>query len=255
MEKIKIITFSKGVSLGGDSNPAWRPKEALLWNPQRRNSPPLRGRGSAVKTHFEKRIFDIIVSLTAIVLFSPFIFLVLISMFIENIIVPSSRGKIFYSEIRISAGEPFKIYKFRIFKMAALERAARDNSCIHTKPLEGDPKNLTYVGRFLKRIYMDELPQIYNVLRGDMSLVGPRPTNIENSEKLFKEGKYSKYLAKAGLTGYFQSHKGFKTDMDQEEIDMEYINFCRNNPGWKVILYDIKIIFISILTVLRAEGV
>jgi lipopolysaccharide/colanic/teichoic acid biosynthesis glycosyltransferase len=139
--------------------------------------------------------------------------------------------------------------------MAVLRKALEDSSCVHTKPLEGDPKNLTYAGRFLKMIYMDELPQIYNVLRGDMSLVGPRPTNIENSEKLFKEGKYSKYLAKAGLTGYFQSHKGLKIDMNQEEIDMEYINFCRNNPGWKVILYDIKIIFISILTVLRAEGV
>ena len=204
--------------------------------------------------HLEKRIFDIVVSLLALVLFSPFILSIIIGMALEGIFSPPSRGKIFYSETRISAGEPFKIYKFRIFKKEGLNRVLKAGQFVHTKELEKDINNLTHAGRFLKKIYMDELPQLVNVLKGEMTLVGPRPTNIINYERLITERKYAKYLMRAGLIGYYQSHKGIKIHKNQEELDMEYINFCQDNPGWKVILYDIKIIFITILTVLRAEG-
>ena len=95
-----------------------------------------------VKIHIEKRIFDIIFSLLALILFSPFILLLLIVMVLENIFIPSSRGSIFYKETRISEGEPFTIFKFRIFKKAVLERELKEKKIIHTKPLEQDANNL-----------------------------------------------------------------------------------------------------------------
>ena len=210
-----------------------------------------------VKICFEKRLFDIIIGFFSILLFVPFILIILLAIFLEGIFISSSRGRFFYSEIRISLGEPFKIYKFRIFKEKSLKEALRlsKKDVIHTKELERDKNNLTYVGRFLTRVYLDEIPQLFNVLKGDISLVGPRPTNVENYERLILDGDFSKCLIKAGITGYFQSHKGLLFNKSQKDSDMEYIDFCRKNPGWKIILYDVKILLITIKTVLRAEGI
>lgn len=159
-----------------------------------------------------------------------------------------------YSETRISQGEKFKLYKFRIFTLKSIEQAQKFG-VVHTKKLEKDKKNMTFVGRMLKKIYFDELPQLYNVLKGDMSLVGPRPTNIENYQRGLMLGKESRTLIKAGVTGYFQSHKGLLPDADQEMLDMEYVEFVKSNPGWRVLMYDAKIIIVSIRTVFRAEGI
>lgn len=202
----------------------------------------------------EKRILDIVVSLLVIVIFSPFIVLILLLMLLEFIFVPQSRGPIFYTETRISRGEPFLIYKFRIFKKSSIAKAAALNGTIHTKDLENDPRNLTFVGRFLKKVYMDELPQFINVLKGQMSIVGPRPKNIADYQRAISRGQYSKALILAGITGYFQTHKAVKLQQSQEELDMAYVNFCQNNSGWKVMWYDLKIILMTIWAMLKAEG-
>ena len=202
-----------------------------------------------------KRIFDIVVSFIALIAISPIIALIMLIMCLEMLISKRSRGSIFYREIRVSEGKPFTLIKFRIFTTSAIEKGRNGNGVVHTKKLEVEHKNLTFIGSLLKKVYMDELPQLWNVLKGDMSLVGPRPTNMENSERLLKEGKLSKFLIKAGLTGFFQSHKGIQLNGKQEEMDMAYINFVKNNPGWKIVLYDIKILSITLRTILRAEGI
>jgi lipopolysaccharide/colanic/teichoic acid biosynthesis glycosyltransferase len=204
-----------------------------------------------VATPLVKRVFDIAVSSAIILILSPFILLIFLAMAIECLFAPSSRGPFFYKETRISEGKPFKLLKFRIFRMSALKN---NGAFIHTKDLEKDKNNLSYAGRFLKRVYMDELPQLINVLKGDLSLVGPRPTNLVNSQKLLEKGRMSKFLIRGGLTGYYQTHKGNKYRQDQEETDMRYVNFCRTNSGLKIVLYDAKIIFITIWTVFKAEG-
>ena len=208
-----------------------------------------------VEIPFSKRIFDIVMSFLLIILFLPFIAVVLLLMGLEFLFISESRGSIFYSEIRISAGKPFRIYKFRIFKDKVLNNILEKGGFVHTKKLERDKNNLIYTGRLLKQIYMDELPQLFNVLKGDMSLVGPRPTNIANAQQLYEEGCYSKFLIKAGLMGTFQLYKIRKGVYDQEATDIKYIDFCQKSSGWKIILYDLKIIFLTIWTVLRAEGI
>lgn len=208
-----------------------------------------------VKTPIGKRIFDIGASLIFIILCSPLFVLICFLIVLEGVFVPASRGNIFYLETRISAGRPFKIFKFRIFKKEALERDLKPDNFIDTKKLEVNKNNLTYTGRFLKIFYLDELPQLFNILKGEMSLVGPRPTNSVNYEELIKGGFCSKDLIKAGLTGYFQVHKDQISRKNQEELDMEYVDFCRQNPGWRIVWEDIKILSATILTVLRAKGI
>ena len=202
-----------------------------------------------------KKIFDIVISLVLLIVLSPAILLIVLAFACEAVLVRSSRGPILYSETRISQGKPFILYKFRIFKVGVLKSLRHSGKFIHTKELEKNRNNFTYLGRFLKQVYMDELPQFFNVLRGDISLVGPRPTNSVNAARWLSEGKYSKHLIKGGVTGYFQSYKGVKLDRDQNEADMEYISYCRNNPGWKVVLLDAKILIISVITVIKAEGI
>ena len=208
-----------------------------------------------VKLPLAKRLFDIIISVFLLILLYPFIVLVLFLMLLESIFIPASRGNFFYSETRISGGKPFILYKFRIFKTHSINMFLDQNGFIQTKELESDNRNFTYLGRFLKQIYMDELPQLICVLKGEMSLVGPRPTNPVNAQRWLLECKYSKHLITAGLTGYFQCYKGIKLSRDQNETDMEYIEFCRNNSGWKVILFDAKILIISAITVFKAQGI
>ena len=202
-----------------------------------------------------KRAFDIVVSAFLLISLSPFIALILIAMAIESIFIPSSRGSFLYSQKRISQGEVFTLYKIRIFKEASLENARNGSGHVHTKKLEHNEENLTYVGRVLKKVYLDELGQFVNVMKGNMSLVGPRPKTVDDYERLVFAGYRSLTLLKAGITGYFQSHKGIKLHLNQEQIDMIYADFVENNPTWKIIFYDIKILLITILTVLRREGI
>lgn len=208
-----------------------------------------------VRSPIAKRLFDVIFSLALLVILSPLVLTIVLAQLLEFAFRPSARGRIFYSETRISQGQPFVLYKFRIFKNAALKNSLKENGTIQTKPLELDPANLTVIGRLLKQAYLDEIPQLWCVLKGDMSLVGPRPTNIINYQRNLERGNQAKRLLKAGVTGYFQSHKGRKLQKNQEELDMEYARFLQTHPSWRVVLFDLKILLISVYTVLRAEGV
>jgi lipopolysaccharide/colanic/teichoic acid biosynthesis glycosyltransferase len=202
-----------------------------------------------------KRVFDIIMAALLILLLSPLILLILILFFLEQIFAPSSRGPLFYSETRISKGRPFKIFKFRIFKIQSSQNYFKEHGYVETKAVESDKNNLTFTGKVLKQIYMDEFPQLYNVLKGDMTLVGPRPSNIVVTWQDGKEGRFQRYLFTCGLTGPFQVIKDSKVPHNQSQIDMGYIQFCKNNPGWRVVLKDLNCLLSTIFTVIRAKGV
>jgi len=202
-----------------------------------------------------KRVFDVIVSILLLIALSPVIIIIIFAMTIEFLFVPSSRGGFIYHQKRISQGKIFTLYKIRIFKEESLVNAKNGSIHVQTKKLEHDEKNLTCVGSFLKKVYLDELGQLVNVLRGDMSLIGPRPKTIDDYERLSRAGYQSLTILKAGITGYFQSHKGIKLHLNQEQIDMQYAELIRNSPTWKILLYDMKMLLITVLTVLRREGI
>jgi len=205
---------------------------------------------------FAKRAFDIVVSATSLLLTLPLAVLVIVLMATEQLLDPAARGPFLYKETRISKGEPIPFYKFRAFKMSAIRSMKEELGYIETKLLEWDRSSMTTVGRLIQRVYLDEIPQLISILRGDMTLVGPRPTNPSRSTLLRSQGWQSKELMKGGLTGAYQSRKGDadlpKSDL---EMDLEYIDFVARSSGWKVLLYDLGVLLRTVRIVWRAGGV
>jgi lipopolysaccharide/colanic/teichoic acid biosynthesis glycosyltransferase len=144
-----------------------------------------------------------------------------------------------------SFGKSFVLYKFRTMRVDAEKNGAQ-------LAVKGDPR-VTPIGRFLRRTRLDELPQLWNVLRGEMSLVGPRPERPEFCEKLSNEiPNYLNRLGlKPGLTGLAQIINGYDTDLDsvrrKVNFDLLYLQNC-------CVLNDIKILFRTVGVVLRGSG-
>src|SRR5205823_12901399 len=130
---------------------------------------------------------------------------------------------LFYSEPRISRGRTFGLLKFRTLERDVLERAAG-----HARPHEASSENLTLVGRrVLKPWYVDELPQLLNVLRGDISLVGPRPWPPHMVERQVAEGHDYRLRVMAGWTGPAQVRKDSGAKKHATQNDLDYVELCR----------------------------
>ena len=177
-----------------------------------------------------KRVLDIITCLVAIILFSPVILLFSI------LIKFTSKGPILYSQDRVGMdGKRFKMYKFRSMEVDAEE---------HTGPVwasKSDTRTTT-VGKIMRKTSLDELPQLINVLKGEMSIVGPRPERPVFVEKFKSEipGYMQRHKIKSGITGWAQIN-GYRGNTDLKErikYDLFYIN------NWSII-FDIKIMILT----------
>lgn len=188
------------------------------------------------------------------VVLSPAMLIMFVLMGIEHMLRPVARGPILYKELRISQGKPFAFYKIRTFKLTALEKAS-GNGVVHTKKLEHDFRNLTITGMVLIQTYLDEFPQLFLALIGKMSFVGPRPINPEVYERDIASGKITLHVLKAGLTGRFQTHKSAKYGLVQKDVDMDYVHLCRNCSGLQVLRHDTRVLFETVYTIFRAEGI
>lgn len=186
--------------------------------------------------NLSKRIIDIVGSLIGLILLSPLFLIVAIFIKLD------SKGPIIFKQIRVGKdSKPFYIYKFRSMKVESPNLSTEEfkNVCEFT----------TRVGKFIRKTSIDELPQLINILKGDMSIVGPRPV-IEKEIillELRKECKVDSILP--GITGLAQINGRDKID-DYEKVkyDLEYL-LKRN------LLLDIKIIIITILQVIKSEGI
>jgi lipopolysaccharide/colanic/teichoic acid biosynthesis glycosyltransferase len=174
-----------------------------------------------------KRSIEILVSLTAIVLLAPIFLIIATAIRIE------SRGNIFYISKRAGMGyRIFNFYKFRtMFPGADQHRTEyahlnqyQDSEIARFFKIKDDPR-ITRVGRFLRNTSLDELPQLFNVLLGDMSLVGNRPLPLYEAENLTTDTLAKRFLAPAGMTGLWQIKKRGRTEMSEDErigLDIDY---------------------------------
>lgn len=197
-----------------------------------------------------KRIVDIIGAMFGVVMLLP----MTIGVYIANLIV-GDNGPIFYSQNRIGKdGKIFKMYKFRSMVMGAdekLEKYLEENEEARkeykiNKKLKNDPR-ITKIGKFIRKTSIDEFPQFINVLKGDMSLVGPRPYLPREIEDMGDAYPYITAV-KPGVTGLWQvSGRNEVTFKDRLNLDMEY--FEKKN-----LLFEIKILFWTVSSVVHKKG-
>src|SRR4249920_3557651 len=167
-----------------------------------------------------KRILDKGISLLLLVLLSPLFALVGAAMSADMFVRPRDRGPFLYRERRISRGREFDLLKFRTLRRDVL--AAVGETEAHARMLEADRANLTWAGRrVLKPWYLDELPQLLNVLQGDMSLVGPRPWPPSMVATQVAKGLTYRNEFVAGWTGSAQVQKGVTESAGFAGLDLE----------------------------------
>jgi undecaprenyl-phosphate galactose phosphotransferase len=198
---------------------------------------------------FLKQVFDYTTALALILLFSP----LLLTLYL--VVFAATGGHPLFSHRRIgSGGKPFRVYKFRTMHVDAQQRLEQIlESCPVSRreweedfKLKNDPR-VTKIGKFLRSTSLDELPQLINVLRGEMSLVGPRPI-IE--EEIPKYGEYFEYFSavKPGITGLWQVSGRNDIDYDERvQLDVWYVR------NWSIEL-DLQILIKTVTVVLRREG-
>jgi undecaprenyl-phosphate galactose phosphotransferase len=198
-----------------------------------------------------ERSFDIIFSVVALLITSPFILIIGI------LIKATDGGDIFFTQERVGkSGKLFKIIKFRSMYMDAdkkLEEILKKNFKAKEEwekfhKLKDDPR-VTPIGKFIRRTSLDELPQFINVLKGEMSIVGPRPVTKEEIEKFYKEKANLILSVKPGITGYWQVEE--RNDIDNYERRVKMDEWYVKNKNF---LFDLKIILKTIKVIFTGKG-
>jgi O-antigen biosynthesis protein WbqP len=187
--------------------------------------------------NYVKRPIDFLLSLIALTLLLPFF--VLIGILIKL----DSKGPLFFKQLRLGKDEKeFYVYKFRTMRVDTPKN-------MPTYLLEDPDYHITKVGKFLRKSSLDELPQIINIVKGEMSIIGPRPIIKDEKELYYERVKNNVYSVLPGLTGFAQINGrdtiGYK---EKAKLDGLYIN----NLSFS---FDLKIFFLTISRVLKGDGV
>ena len=198
----------------------------------------MRNSGISFEQRLIKRIMDIIISLVVLVITSPIMLLVAVAIKLYD------GGPVFFIQERCTKdGKVFKIHKFR----SMIVDAEKEGKAIPAT--ENDPR-ITPVGRFIRKTRIDELPQMIDILQGNMSVVGPRPERVEHVKAYTKEIPEFSYRlkVKGGLTGYAQIYGKYNTTAyDKLKLDLMYIqNYS--------VLMDVRLIFMTIKIMLLKES-
>lgn len=184
-------------------------------------------------------------------LLSPLIAILLTAMAVDMVVCRRDRGSFLYREPRISRGRLFELIKLRTLRREVLDEVQAGGG--HARLYEADPTHLTWAGRrLLKPWYLDEVPQLLNVLRGDMSMVGPRPWPPAMVESQVAAGLDYRNRILAGLTGPAQVTKGEAVPFDH--LDTGYFERCSTLSAWDIVLYDLQILRRTVVVMARGEG-
>jgi lipopolysaccharide/colanic/teichoic acid biosynthesis glycosyltransferase len=207
----------------------------------------------ALPPRLVKTMFDKCVALGALVFSLPILLLLKIAYVIEGILVPENKGPMLFYYWGVSGGKRIKKWKIRLIKTKYIEpEGARRHDWIAFSA-EWAPDSRTHVGAFAKKWYLDELPQFWSVLIGDMSIVGPRPLSVLHYERDKAQGNVTRSLLKGGLLGLGHINKG-TSEMGNSIYEYEYVDQYLKRTSLGLLRLDLWIIWRGVVVILKGGG-
>lgn len=233
------------------------PKEAFPYKPPteeiRRNYDHIFHIAAPLPPRFFKTAFDKTVALVFLLLSLPIFLLLKVAYVIEGLLLPENKGPLFFYYNAVSGGQVIPKYKIRLIKMKYIDPEGAKRHDWIAYSAEWTPESRTYVGRFVKKFYLDELPQFYSILKGDMSIVGPRPLSVLHYERDRAQGNVTRYLLKGGLLGLGHINKG-TSEMGNPVYEYEYVDQYLKRSSLGLFALDLWIIWRGFLVVIKGGG-
>ena len=202
---------------------------------------------------FFKAFFDKLIAFLFLIFSVPIFILLKCAFIIEGILISENKGPMFFYYYAISAGRKIPKYKIRLIKMKYVEPEGAKKHDWIAYSAEWTPDSRTYVGEFVKKFYLDELPQFWSVLKGDMSIVGPRPLSILHYERDRAQGNVTRFLLRGGLLGLGHINKG-TPEMGNPIYEYEYIDRYLKYSSFRLLCLDLKIIWRGVMLIFQGGG-
>jgi len=239
------------------SKSAQEPKEAFPYTPPtpeiREKYKELFERKETIPVPLAKVIFDKVFSFCVLLCCTPILVFLWLFNFVEGLLVPENRGPLFFHYNAVSQGRVFKKWKIRLIKEKYIDKALQAKGDWHAFQNEWMPEARTVMGRFVKKFYLDEIPQFFCILSGDMSVVGPRPLAIHHYERDLAQGNVPRSLIRGGLLGYGHVRKG-TPEFGKPIYEYEYVYRTLHYSGVRLFLLDCYIIWKGVVVVLKGGG-
>lgn len=233
------------------------PKEAFPYKPPdetiKRKYQHIFALGKPLDDRFLKIVFDKIVAALLLTGAVPILLLLKLAYLIEGWFIPENKGPMLFSYNAVSAGKIFPKYKIRLIKMKYIDQEGARRGDWLAYSAEWSPESRLHVGHVVKKFYLDELPQFYNILRGDMSIVGPRPLAVLHYERDRQQGNVTRFLIKGGLLGLGHIRKG-TPEMGNPVYEYEYIDRYLESSALGLLWLDITIICRGIRVIVQGKG-
>jgi len=208
---------------------------------------------SSLEPRLPKLIFDKVVALFLLLASLPVLLVIKLAYVIEGLLLPENRGPMFFSYKAVSQGRVIPKYKIRLIKQKYIDPEGAKRGDWHAYAAEWTPDSRTHTGHFVKKFYLDELPQFFSILKGDMSIVGPRPLAVHHYERDLQQGNVTRRLLRGGLLGLGHIMKG-TPEMGNPVYEYEYANQYLNRSGAGLLWLDLTIIARGLGVVLKGKG-
>ena len=192
-------------------------------------------------------------ALVFLALATPILLLLKIFYIIEGLLISDNAGPMLFYYYAVSKGKTFRKYKIRLIKMRHIDQELAQKGKWEAYSSEWNEDSRTYVGGFVKKFYLDEIPQFWSVLRGDMSIIGPRPLAVVHYERDLNQGNVTRKLLKGGLLGLGHIRKG-KEDFGDPIYEYVYLDKYLKLSEFELLKFDIGVIFRGIKLILKGEG-
>ncbi len=204
-------------------------------------------------SRFIKSFFDRVFSFILLIMSAPILLLIKIAYLIEGIFIPDNKGPMMFFYWGVSGGKRIKKWKIRLIKEKFIEPEGAARNDWKAFSAEWTPESRTFVGAFVKKYYLDELPQFWSVFIGDMSIIGPRPLSVLHYERDKEQGNVTRYLLKGGLLGLGHINKGTE-EMGNSLYEYQYIDEYIKRSSFGLLKLDFWIILKGIRVILKGGG-